>query len=192
MEPQLTEPVDRPPSGADWVHEIKFDGYRMQLRVENGKAKLLTRKGLDWTAKFKAIARAAEDLPDAILDGEVVALDHNGAPDFAALQAALSDGKSEALVYFAFDLLFEGKEDLRKLPLDARKERLEALLGKHAQEQNSHCAMSSISPAAARRCCNRPAACRWKASSPRSATGPILQDAAPTGPRPNAAPGMKW
>jgi len=128
--PQLCRLVEHPPSGADWVHEVKFDGYRMQLRVADGKASLRTRKGLDWTAKFPAIARAAAKLPDCLIDGEICALDHNGAPDFAGLQAALSDGKSDPLIFFAFDLLFAGNEDLRALPLSARKDRLEALLKK--------------------------------------------------------------
>jgi len=128
VEPQLAQLVEQPSSGAGWVHEVKFDGYRIQLRVEKGKAKLLTRKGLDWTAKFSAIAKTAAKLPDCILDGEVCALDHNGAPDFAALQAALSDGKSQKLIFFAFDLLFADGEDLRPLPLSARKQRLAELL----------------------------------------------------------------
>jgi bifunctional non-homologous end joining protein LigD len=128
VEPQLTRLVDQPPPGAAWVHEVKFDGYRMQLRVEGGKAKLLSRKGLDWTRKFSAIARAAARLPDCILDGEVCALDHNGAPDFAALQAALSDGQSDGVIYFAFDLMFVENQDLRPLPLSARKARLAELL----------------------------------------------------------------
>jgi bifunctional non-homologous end joining protein LigD len=128
VEPQLARLVEQPPGGNDWVHEVKFDGYRMQLRVEGGKAKLFTRKGLDWTGKFTAIAKAAAKLPDCILDGEVCALDHNGAPDFAALQAALSDGKSDALIYFVFDLLFVEGEDLRPLPLSTRKARLAELL----------------------------------------------------------------
>jgi len=89
---------------------------------------LKTRKGLDWTGKYPAIARSASALPDAIIDGEICALDENGAPDFAALQAALSEGKTDALVYFAFDLLFVGDEDVRELPLTERKERLAALL----------------------------------------------------------------
>lgn len=131
IEPQLCRLVDQPPSGANWVHEVKFDGYRMQLRVEGGKAKLFTRKGLDWTGKFAAIAKVAAKLPDCIIDGEVCALDHNGAPDFAALQAALSDGKSDALIFFAFDLLVLEGEDLRPLPLGARKTRLDALLKKN-------------------------------------------------------------
>ena len=128
IEPQLCRLVDHPPGGADWVHEVKFDGYRMQLRVEDGKASLRTRKGLDWTAKFAAIGAAAAKLPDCLVDGEICALDHNGAPDFAALQAALSDGKTGPLIFFAFDLLFAGSEDLRALPLSQRKARLEKLL----------------------------------------------------------------
>ncbi|NEW94249.1 DNA ligase D, partial [Rhodopseudomonas sp. BR0M22] len=126
--PQLCTSVERPPSGDGWGHEIKFDGYRMQLRVEHGRAKLLTRKGLDWTAKFSAIAEEAASLPDAILDTEVVALDSHGQPDFAALQAALSDGDTDNLICFAFDLLYAEGEDLRRLPLSERKERLAALL----------------------------------------------------------------
>jgi len=132
--PQLCRLVAQPPSGADWVHEVKFDGYRMQLRVAGGKAVLRTRKGLDWTDKFAAIAKAAAGLPDCLIDGEVCALDHNGAPDFAALQAALSDGKSGALIFFAFDLLFAGDEDLRALPLGVRKARLESLLEGHGPQ----------------------------------------------------------
>ena len=128
--PQLCKTLSRPPQGDDWVHEIKFDGYRMQLRVEDGATQLSTRKGLDWTGKFRAIAEAAAGLPDAIIDGEVVALDDSGAPNFAALQAALSDGRSQDLVYFVFDLLFDRAEDLRARPLFERKARLKALLAK--------------------------------------------------------------
>ncbi|WCK05729.1 DNA ligase D [Agrobacterium tumefaciens] len=126
--PQLCETLERPPSAEGWIHEIKFDGYRIQARVENGEVTLKTRKGLDWTAKYPAIATSASNLSDAIIDGEICALDENGAPDFAALQAALSEGKTDALVYFAFDLLFQGDEDLRQLPLTERKERLQTLL----------------------------------------------------------------
>ncbi|MGR4866227.1 DNA ligase D [Caulobacter sp. LARHSG274] len=129
IEPQFCKSVDRPPVGPGWAHEIKFDGYRMQLRVEDGRATLRTRKGLDWTAKFAAIAEAAADLPDAILDGEVVALDAAGQPDFAGLQAALSDGDTGDLIFFAFDLLALDGEDLRGLPLRERKARLKATMG---------------------------------------------------------------
>src|SRR3954471_2813625 len=89
-----------------------------------------TRKGLDWTSDFSAIADAAGRLDDCIVDGEVVALDHNGAPDFAALQAALSERRSKDLTYFAFDLLYAEGEDLRRLPLTDRKARLQQLLSR--------------------------------------------------------------
>ena len=108
--PQLCTLVDRPPSNGDWVHEIKFDGYRIQMRVEQGKVTLKTRKGLDWTDKFRAIATAAKALPDCILDGEIVALDHQGSPDFAGLQAALSEKATDDLIFYAFDLLFAGRK----------------------------------------------------------------------------------
>lgn len=135
VEPELCKLVDEPPAAAGWAHEVKFDGYRLELRVENGKAALFTRKGLDWTEKFAAIAKQAQALSDCMIDGEVVALDREGVPNFSALQAALSEGKSGSLIYFAFDLLFARGEDLRALPLSERKERLKDLLdglkGKH-------------------------------------------------------------
>jgi bifunctional non-homologous end joining protein LigD len=126
--PQLCQTVSRPPNGTGWLHEIKFDGYRIQLRIQDGKVHLKTRKGLDWTAKFRVIAGEAASLSDAIIDGEIVALDENGAPDFAALQAALSEQNTGDLVFYGFDLLFDGTGDLRALPLAERKRRLETLL----------------------------------------------------------------
>jgi bifunctional non-homologous end joining protein LigD len=125
--PQLATSVDRPSPGGGWAHEIKFDGYRLQLRVEGGDVRLLTRKGLDWTGRFSAIAEAGAALPDGIYDGEACALNAKGAPDFPALQAALADGDTDDLVYFVFDVLFTGGEDLRPLPLGERKARLKAL-----------------------------------------------------------------
>lgn len=128
VEPQLCTVVERPPAGEGWCHEIKFDGYRVQLRVEGGEVTLKTRKGLDWTDKFASIAKEAGGLPDVLIDGEIVALDHNGAPNFSSLQAALSDGKTEELIFFAFDLLFAEGLDYRRLPLGERKEQLRQLL----------------------------------------------------------------
>ncbi len=124
--PQLCKTLEKPPSGPGWAHEIKFDGYRMQLRSAGGKATLLSRNGLDWSAKFPEIVRSGTGLADGIIDGEVVALDHTGAPNFAALQAAISDAKTKDLVFFAFDQLFAGMEDVRPLPLSDRKARLQA------------------------------------------------------------------
>ena len=126
--PQLCTSVERPPVGADWVHEIKFDGYRIQLRVEDGKVTLKTRKGLDWTSKFGAIATVATALPNCIIDGEIVALDHRGSPNFAGLQAALSDEKTDDLIFFAFDLLFLSGKDLRQESLVDRKKGLKELI----------------------------------------------------------------
>jgi bifunctional non-homologous end joining protein LigD len=126
--PQLCASVERPPNSDGWCHEVKFDGYRVQLRIEDGNVALLTRKGLDWADKFGALARAAKALPDALIDGEIVALDHNGVPSFSALQAAIADSKTGDLIFFAFDLLFAGGEDLRPLQLRERKERLKRLL----------------------------------------------------------------
>src|SRR5258706_7012442 len=121
-------PVDRPPNAGGWCQEMKFDGYRVQLRIKDGEATLRTRKGLDWTEKFQAIASEASSLPDVLVDGEIVALDHDGAPDFSTLQAALSDGKTDDLIFFAFDLLFADGMDIRGLPLAERKAHLRKLL----------------------------------------------------------------
>jgi bifunctional non-homologous end joining protein LigD len=132
IEPQLCQSVDRPSKQSGWVHEIKFDGYRVQARISGGAAVLRTRKGLDWSRKFPEIAAACKILPDAIIDGEIVALDEHGAPDFAALQAALSEGNTANLVFFVFDLLFADGEDLRPLPLADRKTRLKGLVPKRA------------------------------------------------------------
>jgi bifunctional non-homologous end joining protein LigD len=130
--PQLCTPVEKPPSGAAWCHEIKFDGYRVQLRVADGEVSLKTRKGLDWTDKFAAIATEARTLSDVLIDGEIVALDHKGTPNFSSLQAAIADGKTDNLIFFAFDLLFADDLDLRRLPLHERKARLQTLL--HARK----------------------------------------------------------
>ena len=128
IDPELARLVERPPTGTGWGHEIKFDGYRAQLRVVDGQATLKTRKGLDWTEKFTSIAQNATQLPDSLVDGEVVVLDEHGASSFSALQAALSAGAQDRLLFYAFDLLFAGGEDLRKLPVSERKARLRKLL----------------------------------------------------------------
>jgi bifunctional non-homologous end joining protein LigD len=128
IEPQLAKLVERPPPGPGYAHEIKFDGYRVQVRVQDGKATIRTRSGLDWTETFAAIAKVVRALPECIIDGEVCALDKKNMPSFPMLQAALSEGRSRDLVLFAFDLLVEGKEDCRPLPLSTRKERLKVLL----------------------------------------------------------------
>jgi bifunctional non-homologous end joining protein LigD len=126
--PQLCKLVDRPPGEPGWGHEVKLDGYRAQLRVQKHHAVIRTRTGLDWTDRFATIAADAKVLPDCVMDGEVIALDDKDMPSFAALQAALSNEDSQNLSFFAFDLLFAGREDLRALPLQDRKVRLQTLL----------------------------------------------------------------
>ena len=133
IEPELCKTVDQPPVGSQWAHEVKFDGYRLQWRIAAGEATLKTRKGLDWTPKFRAIADAASEFPNAIIDGEVVALDEKGAPDFAALQAALSDGNTDDLIFFAFDLMYSDAGDRRGLTLAERKAELQAYLADQPQ-----------------------------------------------------------
>jgi bifunctional non-homologous end joining protein LigD len=137
IEPQLCKLVDRPPTGAGWGHEIKFDGYRMQLRVADGAAVLKTRKGLDWTHRFTAIAEEAAELPDCIIDGEVVAVNGKGISNFSGLQAALSAGNTDELIFFAFDLLFAEGEDLRPLAVRERKERLKSFLEDNGSKNDS-------------------------------------------------------
>ena len=138
IEPQLALLVEQPPEGGGWGHEIKLDGYRLQLRVEKGRAVLKTRKGLDWTAKFSALAQAAKVLPDCIMDGEAVVMNSKGTPEFSSLQEALSEGHSDAVLLFVFDLLFEGTEDLRGLPLAERKRHLQALLNSQPRKVTDH------------------------------------------------------
>ncbi|MCA1748774.1 MAG: DNA ligase D, partial [Sphingomonadales bacterium] len=128
--PQLATLVDAVPGGNSWLHEIKYDGYRAMVAAAGDKVKVYTRSGLDWTEKFSNVAEAvaALDLPGALLDGEIVALDKDGNPDFSALQKRLKQGK-DGFTFFAFDLLELDGESLAERPLIERKERLAALIG---------------------------------------------------------------
>ena len=126
--PQLARLVERAPGERGWGHEIKFDGYRMQMRVVGGKPSLHTRNGLDWTHKFPEIAGDGRKLPDCLIDGEIVALDARGVPSFSALQAALMQESTGGLIFFLFDLLHADGLDWRERPLSERKSRLADLL----------------------------------------------------------------
>src|SRR5436305_1489108 len=121
--PQLATLVEEAPDGPEWPHEIKYDGYRLLARIEKGKAKLITRNGLDWTAKFPALARAMAGLPvtTAIIDGELVALAVDGTTNFADLQDRIATGRTDDLVFFAFDLLYRDGYDLTGAALQDRK-----------------------------------------------------------------------
>jgi bifunctional non-homologous end joining protein LigD len=127
-EPQLATLVDEVPPGSSWMHEIKYDGYRLLISVGDGVATAWTRKGLDWSDKFKALVKAAAKLPaGCLIDGEAVAIDDEGRPSFQLLQSTLKGGSAN-LAFYAFDLLIDRGEDIRKLPNIERKQRLAALL----------------------------------------------------------------
>ena len=128
-EPQLATLVDAVPAGSQWIHEYKYDGYRLLLATGEGVATAWTRNGKDWSDKFKALVKAASQLPPGcLIDGEAVALGDNGKPDFQLLQSTLKESKGANLAYYAFDLLVDRGEDIRKLGNLERKERLAALL----------------------------------------------------------------
>ena len=128
---QLATLVDEPPKGDEWLHEMKFDGYRILARVQDGKARLVSRNGKDWTAHFPTVARAVEGLAvrTGLLDGEVAVVLPSGTTSFQALQNALSAQEQGQLVYFVFDLLHVEQVSLTGARLDERKALLQDLLG---------------------------------------------------------------
>src|SRR3569832_667932 len=126
--PQLARLMKTPPSGSNWVREVKFDGYRMQMRVEGHKARLRTRKALDWTERFPENAKDGGALADCIIDCESSALNCEGSSDRGLLKTALSDQKTGALIYYVFDCLFADGKSLEREPLSVRKETLEKVL----------------------------------------------------------------
>lgn len=136
IDPQLAQQTAKAPDGGEWIHELKLDGYRIQIHIRSTGKKgernvtLFTRKGLDWTGRMPELASAAAQLPveNAILDGEVVALDQRGIANFADLQAAFQEGRAKYLTYFAFDILYLDGHDLRGLSLLDRKQLLADLL----------------------------------------------------------------
>jgi bifunctional non-homologous end joining protein LigD len=129
--PALASPIEKAPHGDRWIHEIKFDGYRVQVHLANTEVKVFTRRGYDWTNRFKKIASDAWHISagSAIIDGEVVAPAADGTTDFSVLQNELK-GRSTKIVMVAFDLLYLNGYDLRKLPLTERKALLKKLIDK--------------------------------------------------------------
>jgi bifunctional non-homologous end joining protein LigD len=128
--PQLSQSVEKPPSGPRWLHEIKLDGYRMATRIDHGHVQLLTRTGLDWTDKYPSAVAALANLKvkTAYLDGELCGVDDAGLPSFANTQAATDGERGVCLVYYAFDLLHLDGRDVSALPLVERKALLEPLM----------------------------------------------------------------
>jgi bifunctional non-homologous end joining protein LigD len=131
--PQLATLVDSVPAGDEWLHEIKFDGYRILCRIDNGRVSLLTREAQDWTHRFQTVAATANKLPvhQALLDGEVVALEDDGTTNFQRLQNSLNQSAAANIVYFAFDLLYLDGYDLTRSPLLSRKKLLERFVIKN-------------------------------------------------------------
>lgn len=130
IKPQLAQEATAPPSGAEWLHEIKLDGYRIQARKQGPHVQLFTRSGLDWTHRMKSVAEAIKMLSvqDAILDGEVVVLDEKGLSSFASLQASFEQNEKHPLTFFLFDLLHLNGHNTRDLPLKERKHLLHTIL----------------------------------------------------------------
>src|SRR5438067_12321611 len=129
IKPQLAALVKQAPDGSDWLHEIKFDGYRMHARIAAGRVQITTRRGNIWTDKYPAIAEAIAALPakNAYLDGELCGVLPDGRTAFNLIQNASDTGQG-SLVFFLFDLLFVDGEDITALPLVDRKARLKTLL----------------------------------------------------------------
>src|SRR4051812_15816369 len=120
IKPQLATLKAKAPQGGQWLHEIKYDGYRVQVHLNRGRKKVFTRNGLDWTKRFTEIAGALAISGEAIIDGEVGVV-HQGRTNFSELQAELAAGRQGRLIYYAFDLLWRNG-DLRQLPQIERKQ----------------------------------------------------------------------
>jgi len=134
--PSLATLAEKAPDNGNWIREIKFDGYRIQSRLDDGTVKLLTRSGLDWSRKFPTIAAAVGKLQatSALIDGELVVNGENGVSSFSLLQQELKAGRDSRMAYYVFDLMHLNGDDLRPLPLTARKAALAQLLDRSAND----------------------------------------------------------
>ena len=137
LSPQLAMVAKTVPTGGDWIYELKFDGYRLLARLDRGKATLFTRRGNDWTAKMKSLAKAVEALGvrSGWLDGEIVVLNDDGTPSFNALQNAFDAARTDNITYFLFDVPYADGHDLRQVPLAARRAWLRARVEAHGSER---------------------------------------------------------
>src|SRR5262245_32601274 len=136
IEPQLASPVEQPPEGKHWIHEIKHDGYRSQLVIERRKARVFSRNGYDWSDRFPSVVRAAAQLPckSAIIDGEAIVQNGHGASDFEGLQSALRK-QTHSIILYAFDLLHLDGKDLRQETLVESRANLKSLIGDDGQSR---------------------------------------------------------
>jgi bifunctional non-homologous end joining protein LigD len=131
IEPQLASPVEHPPEGKHWIHEIKHDGYRCQVLLERGQARIFTRNGYDWSHRYPSIVKAASKLKchSAIIDGEAIVQDSKGASDFMALSSAVWSPRSNNIILYAFDLMHLDGNDLGRQALSVRRLILQELIG---------------------------------------------------------------
>src|SRR6476660_9781071 len=152
IEPALATTIEKVPSGARWIHEIKFDGYRVQVHLANETVKIFTRRGHDWTHRFEKVAHDAWHIKasSAVVDGEIVVPAADGTTDFLVLQNELR-GKSTSIVLVAFDLLYLNGRDLRRLPLFQRKAERKNIIA------DTDIQFSESSKSTAARCSNTPA-----------------------------------
>jgi bifunctional non-homologous end joining protein LigD len=136
IEPQLASPVDQPPEGKHWIHEIKHDGYRSQVVIERGQGRVFSRNGHDWSDRYPVIVRAAAILrcQSAILDGEAIVQNGDGASDFEALSSAMRR-QPHSIILYAFDLLHLDGKDLRQQALTERRAMLKQLVGVDEQSR---------------------------------------------------------
>jgi ATP dependent DNA ligase domain len=185
VRPQLTQLVDAAPDGDGWLHEIKYDGYRIHARLDRGAVKLLTRTGLDWTHKYPAIAKAMAELDarQAYLDGELCGVGLDGTTSFNIVQLASDSGNAAALVFFLFDLLYLDGEDLRPQPL------IESARSGSASYSRTprHACITATMLLVRARLFTRPAGCMSRASSPNASMRPMRPAIAACGARSNAS-----
>ena len=165
IKPQLATLKPKAPRGDQWLNEIKYDGYRVQLHANDGRRTVYTRNGLDWTKRFSGIARAFDVPGQAIVDGEAVVIE-DGRTNFSELQAALGGGRQGRIEYYAFDLLYLDGFDLRAVSQIERKRLLKELFESTSLSRRR--ATASTSPATARRCSRTPRSSTGRASSRRT------------------------
>ncbi|MET3665884.1 non-homologous end-joining DNA ligase [Caulobacter sp. 1776] len=184
--------VSEPPAGDNWIHEIKFDGYRQQIRVEHGRATIWSRNGNDFTDQLRALEAMAGELPDCILDGELVALGPKGEPSFSALRSALARRATDDLVFYAFDILFEGRNnDLRPYPLSTRKARLRHVLSEGGEHIEN--AIRFVEPLAGPPKALLRAACelKWEGIVSKRLDAPYVGDKVDTWRKAKCRPGIE-
>ncbi len=192
ISPQLATQAERPPKGEDGCTEVKFDGYRIELAVSVGRARMFSKNGRDWTHRFPELAAEAAALPDCLLDGEMVVLDEQGRSNFDAFLTALSSGRTGRLVFYAFDALLIEREDRRRLPYSERKRRLRNLLELCDGSACDHVAVVETLEVDGGALLEAARRLGWRAWSPRSGTRPMLPGARAAGSRSSYGPPWRW